>query len=78
MISFACPTSELKDYSARLLNRNLLIDCKIAKSDEGKIADANLTAYSLSIDTYITNTEKESKFRETGIFFQSIRKMLII
>ena len=61
-----------------LLNRNLFIDYKIAKSDEGKKAAANLATYSLSIDTYITNTEKESKLRKTVIFFQSIRKMLMI
>ena len=57
-----------------LLNRNLFR----AKSDEGKKAAGNLAAYSLSIDRYITITEKESKLRKTGIFFQSIRKMLMI
>ena len=46
--------------------------------DEGKKAAANLAAYSLSIDTYINNTEKEAKLRKTGIFFQSIRKMFMI
>ena len=40
-------------------------------------AAANLAAYSLFIDTYITNTEKESKLRKTGIFFQCLRKMFI-
>ena len=54
------------------------MDCKIAKSDQGKKAAANLAAYSLSTDTYITNTEKESKRRKMVIFFQSIRKMLMI
>ena len=54
--------------------RNLFIECKTAKSDEGKKAAANLAAYSLSIDTYITNTGKANKLRKTGIFFQSIRK----
>ena len=47
-------------------------------SDEEKKAAADLATYSLSIDAYITNTEKESKHRKTGIFFQSIRKMLMI
>ena len=61
-----------------LLNRNLFKDCKRAKSDEGKKATAKLAANSLSIDTYITITEKESKLRKTGIFFQSIRKMRMI
>ena len=74
-LSFTCRTIEL---NLNLLNRNLLIECKIAKSHEGKKAAANLVAYSLSIDTYITNSEKESKLRKTGIFFQSIRKMLMI
>ena len=64
VLSFTCPTIEL----------NLFIECKTAKSDEGKKAAANLAAYSLSIDTYITNTEKENKLRKTCIFFQSIRK----
>ena len=70
MLSFTCPTIEL---NLNLLNENLFIECKRAKSDEGKKA----VAYSLSIDTYITNTEKERKLRKTGIFFQSIRKMLM-
>ena len=30
---------------------------------------ASLVGYSLSIDTYITNTEKEGKLRKTGVFF---------
>ena len=75
VLSFTCPTIKL---NLNFLNRNLFIECKTAKSDEGKIAAANLAPYSLSIDTYITNTEKESKLRKTGIFFQSIRKMLMI
>ena len=75
VLSFTCPTIEL---NLNLLNKNLFIDCKTAKSYEGKKATANLAAHSLSIDTYITNTEKESKLRKTGIFFQSIRKMLMI
>ena len=75
VLSFTYPTIEL---NLNLLNRNLFIDCKTAKSYEGKKAAANLAAHSLSIDTYITNTEKESKLRKTGIFFQSIRKMLMI
>ena len=72
VVSFTCPTIEL--------NLNLLEnrECKTAKKDEGKKAAANVAAYSLSIDTYITNTEKESKLRKTGIFFQSIRKMFMI
>ena len=37
-------------------------------SDEEKKAAADLATYSLSIDAYITNTEKESKHRKTGIF----------
>ena len=57
------PTNELKDL-------NLFKDRKRAKSDEGKKAAANLTAYSLSSDTYITNTEKESKLWKTGIKYQ--------
>ena len=75
VLSFTCPTIEL---NLNLLNRNLFIVSKTAKSDEGKKAAANLAAYSLSMDTYITNTEKESKVRKAGIFFQSIRKMLMI
>ena len=75
VLSFTCPTIEL---NLNLLNRNLFIVSKTAKSDEGKKAAANLAAYSLSIDTYITNTEKESKLSKTGVFFQSIRKMLMI
>ena len=75
VLSFTCPTIEL---NLNLLNRNLFIECKTAKSDEGKKAAANLAAYSLSIDTYMTNTEKETKLRKTGIFFQSIGKMLMI
>ena len=47
-------------------------------SDEEKKAAEDLATYSLSIDTWITNTEKECKNRKTGIFFQSIRKMLMI
>ena len=77
MLSFACPTNELKDYSVKPL-KHLFIDCKTAKGDEGKKAATNLAAYSLSIDTYITISEKESKLRKTSIFFQSIRKMLTI
>ena len=75
VLSFTCPTIEL---NLNLLNRNLFIKCKTAKSDERKKAAENLAAYSLSIDTYISNTEKESKLRKTGIFFQSIRKILMI
>ena len=75
VLSFTCPAIEL---NLKFLNRNLFIECKTAKTDERKKAAANLAAYSLSIDTYITNTEKESKLRKTGIFFQSIRKMLMI
>ena len=75
VLSFTCPTIEL---NLNLLNRNLFIVSKTAKSDEGKKAAANLAAYSLSMDTYITNIEKESKLRKAGIFFQSIRKMLMI
>ena len=70
MLSFACPTNELQDYSAKPL--------KQTKSDEGKKAAANLAAYCLSFDTYINNTEKESKLWKAGIFFQSIKKMFII
>ena len=33
---------------------------------------ANLAACSLSFDTYITNIEKQSKLRKTGIFFQRL------
>ena len=75
VVRFKCPTIEL---NLNLLNRNLFRECKTAKKDEGNKAAANLAAYSLSIDTYITNTEKDSKLRKTGIFFQSIRKMLMI
>ena len=72
VLSFTCATIEL---NLNFLSRNLFIVSKTAKSDEGKKAAANLAAYSLSIDTYITNTEKEGKFRKTGIFFQSIGKI---
>ena len=41
-------------------------------------AAANLAAYSLSIDKYVTKTEKESKFRKTSIFFQSLWKIFKI
>ena len=75
VLSFTCPTIEL---NLNLLNRNLFIVSKTAKSDEGKKAAANLAAYSLSIDTYITNTEKESKLRKTDTFFQCIRKVFMI
>ena len=47
-------------------------------NNEEKKAAEDLAAYNISIDTYITITEKESKHRKTGIFFQSIRKMLMI
>ena len=40
--------------------------------------EADFPAYSLSIDTYIPNTEEESKLRKTGIFFQSTMKVFII
>ena len=74
VLSFTCPTIEL---NLNLLNRNLFIVSKTAKSDEGKKAAANLAAYSLSIDTYITNTEKKSKRRKMfQECFQSIRKLL--
>ena len=43
-----------------------------------KEAAANLVPHSLSVDMYITNAEKDSKFRKTGIFFQSLRKMFMI
>ena len=75
VVSFTCPTIEL---NLNLLNRNLLRECKTAKKDKGNKVAANIAAYSLSIDTYITNTEKESKLRKTGIFFQNITKMLMI
>ena len=75
VLSFTCATIELK---LNFLSRNLFIVSKTAKSDEGKKAAANLAAYSLSIDTHKTNTKKESKLRKTSIFFQSIRKMLLI
>ena len=65
VLSFTCPTIEL---NLNLLNRNLFIVSKTAKSDEGKKAAANLAAYSLSIDTCITNTEKESKLKNGYIF----------
>ena len=59
VLSFTCPTIEL---NLDLLNRNLFIESKTAATiDEGKKAPANLATYSLSIDTCITNTEKESK-----------------
>ena len=66
MLSFACPINELKDYS------DLFKGCKGAKNDEGK------KAASLSINTYITNTEKESRLRKTGTFFPGCRKMFMI
>ena len=64
------PTNELKDYSDKPLKQKSVQRRKRAKSDEGKKAAANLTAYSLSTDTYITNTEKESELRKTGIKYQ--------
>ena len=66
------PTNELKYYSTQinLLNRNLFKDRKRVKSDEGKKAAANLAAYSLCTDPYISNTEKESKLRKTGKFLK--------
>ena len=73
--SFTCPITEL---SLSLLNRNLFIECKTAKRDEEKKTAEKLVAYSFCIDTYITNTEKESKLRKTDIFFQSIKKILMI
>ena len=76
MVSFTFPTIELN--LNLLLNRNQFRECKTAKKDKGNKVAANIAAYSLSIDTYITNTEKDSKLRKTGIFFQSIRKMLMI
>ena len=75
VVSFTCPTIEL---NLNLLNRNLLRECKTAKKDKGNKVAANISAYSFSIDTYITNTEKESKLRKTSIFFQNITKMLMI
>ena len=39
-------------------------------------AAANLTAYSLSIDTYVTITEKESLLRKIGIFLERVRQLL--
>ena len=77
LLRFACPTRELKDYSAKPLKLKSK-DCKRAKSDEGKKEAADLVAYSLSIDTYITNTEKESKLRKTDTFFHYIRKVFMI
>ena len=58
MLIFTYPTIEL---NLTILNRNLFTECKTAKNDEGKKATANIAAYSLSIDTYITKPEKESK-----------------
>ena len=75
VLIFTYPTIEL---NLTILNRNLFTECKTAKNDEGKKAAANIAAYSLSIDTYITKPEKESKLRKKGMFFQSIRKMLLI
>ena len=34
VLSFVCPTNELRDYDINPSNRNLLKDCKRAKSDE--------------------------------------------
>ena len=51
VVSFTRPTIEL---NRNRLNRALFIECKIAKSDKGKKAAANLAAYSLSIDTNST------------------------
>ena len=75
VLIFTYPTIEL---NLNIVNRNLFTECKTAKNDEGKKATANIAAYSLSIDTYITKPEKESKLRKKGMFFQSIRKMLLI
>ena len=38
------------------------------KNNTPGIAAAYLAAYNLTIDTYITNTEKEYKLRKTGIY----------
>ena len=62
------PTNELKGYSDKPFKQKSVQRRKRAKSDEGKKAAANLAAYSLSTDTYITNTAKESKLRKTGMF----------
>ena len=37
---------------------------------EGKRAAANVAAYILSIDTYVTNTEKKSKIGKRVYFFK--------
>ena len=71
MLSFACPTNELNDYSAKPLKQKPVQRCKRAKSDEGKKLAANLAAYSFSIDTYITITEKESNL-EKRVYFSKV------
>ena len=63
---------------AKELSPNPFKDCKREKSDEGKKAVVSVVAHSLSVDTYITNNEKESERRKTGTFFQSLRKMFMI
>ena len=50
----------------------------LLKTQTPKKAAANFAAYSLSIDTCVTNTEKESKLRKTGIFFENLRKMFMM
>ena len=58
VLIFTYPTIEL---NLNILNRNLFTECKTAKNDEGKKAAANKAAYSPSINTYITKTEKEKR-----------------
>ena len=50
----------------------------LLKTQTPEKAAANLAAYSLSIDTCITITEKESKLRKAGIFFETLKKMFMI
>ena len=50
----------------------------LLKTQTPEKAAANLAAYSLSIDTCITNTEKKSKLRKTGIFFENLGKIFMI
>ena len=46
-LNFTCPTKELKDYSDKLLNRNLFQVCKKAKSDEERKLSTVTKSYQL-------------------------------
>ena len=49
----------------------------LLKTQTTKKEAANLAAYNLFIDSYITNNEKETKLIKKSMFFQSLRKLLM-